>query len=676
MSAEKKRKSDKGKKLELAREEWAARQKKRRNRPRVYKKIASGQVGSESGQAEIIDLRTPSLSRSSSIEIQDIDQNGFVRQTFTLSPDTTTSRQTTIVPNGRPISDDAIHSLHHLSASLASTSLGREESLSVNQNQPTLDPTPRQTSEEAIIALHHISASIPNNTPISPDSHHLSSPSPKRRRKRARKSSRSSSTASDISTISESSIISLHHFKASQSSVPPNTRLESRNYPSNKITKLPVAMTPKRPKPVVPCMVVPDYRHGQEDTLESLSPPSSPSSISDTCMVDSLSSMQGCNDTTNEPIPNPDSIQASAPVPLGRHSEQTTSHQASEEPSTPRISSLSLNAHLSNIINTPITPTTPTRLGPAWKTETAPPSEVADEEYDELESENEDIWMSSPIFDVDNRLDGRPKSSSPSPFGLEPIVAQSDHQSQRAVGMDIQVESTAWAFTSDFNSEQWGERPTSSGPPTHLSSSDPERIAVSSDLNAPAPEAGDEPEVTTAWESTNNTNSDNEVADDEDDGVASSDVGTSDDESDDNDVEDRCGYRVFAGFSDLESVNSAQWDDSHRRNPYQTSRHSSFGPLSPRRPTALEATTGNGVCGRGSSSGYTSPVSNVSSSSGRVSAELFTPTTPPIADDINSESPSTPSRLDTALDYRSDTHLRLAPVYHSPHAPAHQSEIR
>jgi hypothetical protein len=80
-------------------------------------------------------------------------------------------------------------------------------------------------------------------------------------------------------------------------------------------------------------------------------------------------------------------------------------------------------------------------------------------------------------------------------------------------------------------------------------------------------------------------------------------------DSDDNDVTEECGYRVIRGFSELESVNSAQWGDHHSPHsetdtaPSQVSSRPSFGNLTPRRPTAREAT----------------------SSTGRVSAELGSP---------------------------------------------------
>jgi hypothetical protein len=176
---------------------------------------------------------------------------------------------------------------------------------------------------------------------------------------------------------------------------------------------------------VTPYLVAPDHHQSQEDTFESLSPFSSSPSPPDSHMVDPMSSMKFGNDTNDRSI-HSDSIQATVRALPEHFSNQTTSHQTSEEPSTP-ISTPSLNAHSSDMNNN--TPATPTRLGPTWKTETAPPSEVADEEYDELESENEDISRSSPIFDIHNRVDERSNSSSPSLFGFNPTVAQFNDQS-------------------------------------------------------------------------------------------------------------------------------------------------------------------------------------------------------------------------------------------------------
>lgn len=636
-----KQKRDNGKKLELAREEWTARQKKRKNRPRVFRRIASGKVGSGSGQAEVIDLRSPSPSRSPSIEIQITDLIGPASKNYTLSPDTTCpSRHTTVGPSDRPISDNVIHSLHHLTASLAFTSLGREDQVASSRTQPTDHQMSRQTSEEAIIALHHISSSIPV-TPTRSNSDQIAPPSPRSGRRRSRRSSRGGSAVSDTSAISESSIISLHHFKASQSSVSPLAQLKKGARQSKPVPAIPVKLTPTRRRPMIPYTVPNVIRPSQADIPESVPPSPSPPAT----MVDVVPSLNAAHQAEDLSIQSPTSASVlGSTTPTHTTGQAITPPQASE-PSIPPTSPSALNANLSTANDKP---STPTRLGPSWKTETAPPSEVADEDIDELESVSGDISMGSPIFDVDNRFDEWSISSSPSPFIHEARDGASGHQAQMEVDMDTGSEATARAPAQITDFEQRNMHHTQSDSDTHPSATKSKNIAAPSDHVVSVEEVEIDNEPDTTWATTNDiiskqwgedpsqverTNhpdeidSNNNFADDEDDGTESTDPGMSSEENDDSDIDDTCGYRVFAGFSDLDSINPAQWDDSsnHQITSSQSSRQSSFRSLSPRRPTALEATTGD--CSTHSRNGSPMP------SSVRVSTKLITPTTPRQVDD-------------------------------------------
>lgn len=646
-SKEKKRKRDNGKKLELGREEWAARQKKRKSGPRVFRRIASGQVGSGSGQAEVIDLRTPSPSRSPSIDIYDTDQAGPASKNYSLSPDTTCpSRHTTVGPSDRPICDNVIHSLHHLTASLAFTSLGREDQVASSRTQPTEHQMSRQTSEEAIISLHHISATVPS-TPTRPNSdHNISKPS-KSRRRRSRKTSRGGSAVSDTSAISESSIISLHHFKASQSSVSPNTKLNYGTYES------PAKMTPTRRRPMIPYTPTSDIRQNHEDTLKSLMPPPSPSPpvTLESSVTGVTPSLVAADRTTDVPTPSLESMQVPVSTAPTHSTNRAFTDQQAAEPSTQPTSPSALHASLSA---TNDKPSTLTRLGPSWKTETAPPSEVADEDIDELDSEDGDISMGSPIFDVDNPFDERSISSSPSPFIHESRDGPLGHLAQMEVDMDAGSEATARAPAQITDFERWSMHHTQSDSDTHPSATKSNDIAAPSDHVVSVEEVEVDDESDTTWATTNDISSkqwgedpsqvertnhpdeidsNNNFADDEDNGTESTDPGTSSEESDDSDIDDTCGYRVFAGFSDLESINPAQWDDSpnHRITSSQSSRQSSFRSLSPRRPTALEATTGDVY----SYSGNGSQTRSLT----RVSADLITSTTPLRIDNIVNTTP-------------------------------------
>jgi hypothetical protein len=96
----------------------------------------------------------------------------------------------------------------------------------------------------------------------------------------------------------------------------------------------------------------------------------------------------------------------------------------------------------------------------------------------------------------------------------------------------------------------------------------------------------------------------------------------------DNESEDEgTGYRILAGFSDLESVNSAQWGSN------SPAHLGPFASLTPRRPTAREATTTMASHIQNEARALPSPSdqyphqssASSSSSMSRVSAELGSP---------------------------------------------------
>jgi hypothetical protein len=257
---------------------------------------------------------------------------------------------------------------------------------------------------------------------------------------------------------------------------------------------------------------------------------------------------------------------------------------------------------------------TPSRLGPSWKVETAPQSVIDEEEVDELESESEE----------DQREIGTPRLSQ---LRLDSPLSSGSSLSQEKVkidqGQDIDMDdSNAWAFEYGIDRRQWDEPLTKS----------PSQI--------------------------NQDNLDNQSEFDE--GYATEEEGSSGEEDDDDTEEEddedvvdgECGYRVFAGWADIDSMNSAQRDDQYQATTLGSSIKS-FGSLTPRRPTALEATTG------GRHEQYLpnrqSITASPGSSTGRVSAELGSPMRTPFrAGDRSITAGSPPSYLfDSRFHYQS-----------------------
>jgi hypothetical protein len=236
-------------------------------------------------------------------------------------------------------------------------------------------------------------------------------------------------------------------------------------------------------------------------------------------------------------------------------------------------------------------PITPSRLGPSWKTETAPQSVIDEEEIDELESESEE----------DQREIETPRLSQlglDSPLSFRPFWSQAKVKTDQGqdIGMD---DSNAWAFEYGIDPKQWDETFIKSPAQIKQDGSDIDHRSES-DEGYGSVEEGSSSE-----------------ADDDD----------TEEEDEEDAVEGECGYRVFAGFTDRQSIKSAQCDNRNQTTTSPGSSIKSFGSLTPRRPTALEATTG-GRYGR-HFSGDSRTSASPGSSTGRVSAELGSPISPP-----------------------------------------------
>jgi hypothetical protein len=237
-------------------------------------------------------------------------------------------------------------------------------------------------------------------------------------------------------------------------------------------------------------------------------------------------------------------------------------------------------------------PITPSRLGPSWKTETAPQSVIDEEEIDELESESDDDEdeLDTPIL---SRIPLDPQHS----FGRSLSQEKIETEQEQDVDMENPY-SNAWALEYGIDPKQWDETLTKS--PTQITQNQIDMDAQSeSDAgfdNAGEGFSGEE---------------------DDDDDMA--------EEDEEDAVEGECGYRVFAGWADIESMNSAQRDDQYQATTPGSSIKS-FGSLTPRRPTAFEATTG----GRYEQylSSHRPNSASPGSSTGRVSAQLRSPLAP------------------------------------------------
>jgi hypothetical protein len=269
--------------------------------------------------------------------------------------------------------------------------------------------------------------------------------------------------------------------------------------------------------------------------------------------------------------------------------ENKAEHSSLQEPfvlsTPPRHVSTSLQA-----FNEPITPS---RLGPSWKTETAPQSVIDEEEIDELESESDDDEdeLDTPIL---SRIPLDPQHS----FGRSLSQEKIETEQKQDVDMENPY-SNAWALEYGIDPKQWDETLTKC--PTQITQDQMDMDAQSeSDAGFDNPGEGSSGE--------------------EDDGDDTAE------EDEEEAVEGECGYRVFAGWAGIDSITSAQWDDRSQIATSPRSSIKSSGSLTPRRPTAFEATTG-GRYERYLPSHRPNSASP-GSSTGRVSAELDSPISP------------------------------------------------
>jgi uncharacterized low-complexity protein len=254
---------------------------------------------------------------------------------------------------------------------------------------------------------------------------------------------------------------------------------------------------------------------------------------------------------------------------------------------------------------------TPSRLGPSWKVETAPQSVIDEEEIDELESESGEDGDDLEIPRLSQlRLD--------SPLSFLPSLFQetTGTQQEQDIEMEGSSDSNAWALEYGIDPKQWDVILTESPNLINqgdLDTDDPSESHAGSD-NAGEGSSGEE--------------------DDGDDTA---------EEDEEEAVEGECGYRVFAGWADIESMNSAQKEEQHQATTPGSSIKS-FGSLTPRRPTAFEATTG----GRYEQylPSHRPNSASPGSSTGQVSAELDSPISPPSqAGGVSVTSGSSPSYL-------------------------------
>ena len=623
------------------RDEWLTRQKNRARRPKQYKVIASGRVGISSGLAEVVDLRTP--SRSPSIEMVN-------RMRFSLSPDTTfpsTSRRTTpdvginnnqilsshpssttptytLVENEEQtfeqVSEDAVIAHHHLSVSRSPTPLTSrgisEEAVVVHHHRSASalrsSPVSRQTSEEAIIAHHHNSALISPIRQTSEEAivahHHMSasmSPTPQAARTVSdatiaahhHKSVGRMRKAQIAHGLSEEAIIKHHHSSALPSHSPHATGdFDGDSFNSEQSMLGYHHLSAER----TPSPTAAQTSKSTHDTGHDQHQPSATSSTTSDMAVSSGSStknrgissllwrftLPSSNSSPILPVTqvtNARVFESHSPRSMPCQSTQGDKLYENDDTIAAQVDLSSPRTPLQVTDNTTQkseSPLTPSRLGPTWKTETAPTSEADDNEIDELESDFDDDEgppSPSPFQRLSHQLDVQ-AITPPDP---ETQVSQAG--SSQPDSLEHELDPNAWAFEYGIDPKQWDD----------LLIQNPTQ-PVMEDLD--------------------NDDNEDDVEDEE------SGIDTSSEEGDDIEVEAECGYRVFAGYSDAD-VQSAPWEDRYDKCTSQTSCTTSLGSLSPRRPTAMEATKGDGWSSRDGGQTTASPVL----SRGRESAELKSP---------------------------------------------------
>jgi hypothetical protein len=703
------------KRIEPAREEWEKRQKRRRHeaeaatalagpsagkknrkrRRKVWQTIASGRVGDGNGQEEIIDLRSP--SRSPSIEC--LTPRPVTQRNFTLTPDTIVLSSSRNSTPGEGVIDMAISSLHHLTASLASLDSGlkrnetqssqftltrdlgstsmvasEEAVMAYHQLTPTY-PTPhasRETSEEAIDIHHHNSASRSPTSHIARGiseeaviNHHHNSPTSQDTRGSSEEAiimhHHTSPLPQGTSTMSEQAVVAYHHRSVSISPNPPISRETSEeaviahHHSSPPPARSQVIHdnpdgTPVRDRSIS------EHHHasatrsshnskpeGKEKSPVEHSEPVKPTTTEinevKTFKSDSLSMLKSESSLlqpfaypASTPLPSPpltpmvkrasitgsffkNWTQDEEDASMDPDTEYTTEGLTRHEPFTPpRDLLMGISAH--HVPFTPTTPITPSRLGPSWKTETAPQSVIDDEEVDELESESGD---DADEIETPRLLQYRLDTPLSFRHSLSPQKIEDRHE------QDIDMEnpySNAWAFEYGIDPRQWDDIPFNS--PTQVN-----HDGLHMDDHSESDEGCGSAKAGSSGE------------DGEDDGT----------DEDEDVVEGECGYRVFAGWADVVSTMSPEWDYRHQTAKSPGSSLKSFGSLTPRRPTAFEATTG-GRYERHSTSHRPNEASP-GSSTGRVSAELGPPLRTPLQAGDRSVTPgiSPPYLFETGFHY-------------------------
>jgi hypothetical protein len=419
----------------------------------------------------------------------------------------------------------------------------------------------RETSEEAVINHHHMSALGSSTPPITRGTseeavvahHHLSV---------------SRSLTPRVSrTVSEEAVLAYHHMSTSTSS---SGFQVDQDVISDQSVFSHYQLFPSLPSPPTtpPSTISLDSKtrtlgstvSKATSLLHAFAYPSSNPLGTGVTLSDSFTPL-----TTPVTVPAIRHVTQDGPMTniLPAHQEETVN-----EPTTPPSV-----AHALLPAVQPVSPPTPSRLGPTWKTETAPASVADETEIDELESE----------LDSDEDEDDTP---SPSPIPPRHVLRPSPQQP-------------------DLNNLS-----------LELQSSEPETMEIELDLNGWAFERGIDPKQ---WDNilARSPTQSQEDPDTFDEQYENADESDEDEKSEEDEVEGECGYRVFAGWSNLDSLNRAQLD--YRDIASSQMSTSSFGSLTPKRPTALEATIGDAA------ERIWSKNTSLRSSAGRVSAEIESP---------------------------------------------------
>jgi len=640
-----------------------------KRRRKVWQTIASGRVGDGNSQGDVIDLRSP--SRSPSIELATPQAN--TRGTFFLTPDTTvpsTSRDPT--PEDA-ISDIAISYLHHLTGSLASGSERNNIQYSTPNSDKTFDGAARQTSEEAVVAHHHSTSTcltphasretseeaiiIHHHDSVSgsPDPHaargvseeaiisyHHNSPTPQATRVTSEEAviihHHDSPLPHASPQPSEEAVTAFHHMSVSLSPIPPISREMSEEaviahhhssptlarsqvvsgdpYGSS-VSDIAITETNDHASASTSPSSLTSIKNGRQTISSELADSVTPSEMeiakTKTFVPTGLSMLNRVNSLlrpfaypATTPLPSPpftpketrsvpcepfyeNPAQDEEDVFMEASVENTAQQwilQASYTLSTPP-------RNVSTRVQGLDEPLTPSRLGPTWKTETAPQSVIGDEEVDELESDSEsgedEDEVETPRLEQFRLV---PKHW----YGRSLFQKEPESQKEHDVDMD-NSDSNAWAMEYGIDPGQWDDSPAKI--PMQVEQADL-GIQNSSEFDEGYGTAG-------------------EGSSGEDD------YGDTEGEDDENDVDGDCGYRVFAGWADLEPTNSAQGNNRHQSTTSPGFSIKSIGSLTPRRPTAFEATTG---CRYEQPFSGDRPISaSPGSSTGRVSAELESPLT-------------------------------------------------